>query len=100
MSNYKRTKVYVGRPALLDPLEPEYRTLWLQPTSENQVPMQVRAYVNREGNWVGWRYTDHTRLEVTWMCGLWKEVPAPFDLQLYQDEDLEVTQEVDDGHNP
>lgn len=96
MSNYKRTINYVGRPALLEPIEREYKTIWLQPVNESQVPHQVHVYEKPDG-WRGYRMNDSSQTEVFWMRGLWKEVPSPLPpsvtLEPVRDEDDEETLE-------
>ncbi len=101
MGNYKRTKQWAGRPALLDNLDHEYRNTWLQPVDERSVPVHVCVYDGRDG-YVGYRALDPTKHELTWLRSLWKEVPNPMggsspynDLTPVSNEDDEETLEVE-----
>ncbi len=102
MTNYyKRNRRYAGKPELLEPMERQYKTLWLQPENDSQVPMEVYVYEKTDG-WHGYRATDdRTKMpEVFWIRGLWKVVPSPLpdveirELQPLSDNDLEDTMEV------
>lgn len=101
MGNYKRTKQWAGRPSLLDSMEREYRNTWLQPIDERSVPVNVHVFDGRDG-YVGYRVLDTTKLELTWVKSLWKEVPNPIgdssptnDLTPLTNEDDEETLEVE-----
>lgn len=96
-NQYRRNRRFAGKPELLEPMEREYKTLWLQPVSENQVPMEVYVYEKQDG-WHGYRATDDRAKmpEVFWIRGLWKEVPSPLpsiEIKEY-DADSEDTMEV------
>ncbi len=99
MTNYyKRNRKFVGTPELMDPIEREYKTIWLQPISESQVPMEVYVYEKRDG-WQGYRAADdRARMpEVFWTRTLWKEVPSPIptvQIREYTDNESEDTLEV------
>lgn len=96
MGYYKRTHRFMGPLPLLEKRDREYKTLWLQPTDESQVPIQVRAYEDADG-WNGFRYTHMNGVECLWMRQLWKEVPSPFgelDSSPVNDDDNEPTEEI------
>lgn len=97
MGNYKRNTRYAGKPELLDPIERAYKSIWLQPMDERQVPMEVYVYEKQDG-WHGYRATDdRARMpEVFWIRGLWKQVPSPLPVVAHDVEirDVEYPQDI------